>query len=49
MLYVTSLILIDLITGSLYPLSAFIQFPQANPCSDTTDLISFSTNLDDCF
>ena len=34
MLYITSLILIDLITGSLYPLTAFIQLPHANPCSD---------------
>ena len=27
MLYITSLVLIDLITGNLYLLTAFIQFP----------------------
>ena len=54
MLYITSLVLTYLITGSLYFLTTFIQFPLPNtllppPPPVITNLISFSISLFICF
>ena len=48
MLYITSLVLTYLITGRLYFLTAFIQFPLPTPLV-TANLISFSVRLFVCF
>ena len=46
MLYITSLVLIYLMNGSLYPLNTFIQFPLPHPPTLVTkNLNSFSKSV----